>query len=258
MIANGRHFRLCKLNSKTLFHNNMRDELFLMCRSAGIPTIKEPENLLPDEPLQRPGDIYFPCWSTNSSTLTKHAIDFTAPSADASWDTLPIVQQLLRSSTSGSTASASITRKLTNKGSRTERIARGNDLSMEARCNRQGINFWPIALEKDGCPSSSFLAFLKNVFDTAGKFTDQNPISFRNYWHARLACKFNHHMASMGLRRSLSFRRTLLRSHSATYDLHNTLQAQMTLPIHHSDISLSSITIPSHAINRAVRSAHRA
>jgi hypothetical protein len=122
LIANGRHFRLCKLNSKTLFHNNMRDELFLMCRSAGVPTIKEPENLLPDEPLQRPGDIYFPCWSTNSSTLTKHAIDFTAPSVDARWDTIPIVQQLLRSSISGSTASASVTRKLTNKGSRTERV----------------------------------------------------------------------------------------------------------------------------------------
>ena len=81
-IDNGRHFRLCMSNSKTLFHNNMQDELFLMCRSAGIPTIKEPLYLLPDEPLQRPGDIYFPCWSTNSSTLTKRAIDFTAPSID--------------------------------------------------------------------------------------------------------------------------------------------------------------------------------
>ena len=129
---------------------------------------------------------------------------------------------------------------------------------MAARCNRQGINFWPVALEKDGSPSSSFLAFLQNVFDTAGKFTDQNPTSFRNYWHSRLACKFNHHMASMALRRSLSFRRTLLRSHSATSDLHNTLQAQMTLPINHSDFAHYSITIPSRAINRAVRSAPRA
>jgi hypothetical protein len=113
---------------------------------------------------------------------------------------------------------------------------------MASRCNQQRINFWPIALEKGGCPSSSFLALLKNVCDAAGKFTDQNPATFRNYWHARLACKFNHHIASLAIHRCTSFRRTLLRSQSIDNDDHNTLQAQMTLPIHCAN-SLTSIPI---------------
>jgi hypothetical protein len=160
-----------------------------MCRSAGIPTIKEPLNLLPDEPLQHPGDLYIPFWSTNGSTLTKHAIDFTAPSVDGKWDVASTSKPLR---TSGWQAASSVASKLSNRGSFQERLTRGNNNQpMVYRCKQQGINFWPIALEKDGCPSSSFFAFLKNVCDTAGKFTDQNPISFRNYWHALLACKFN-------------------------------------------------------------------
>jgi hypothetical protein len=114
---------------------------------------------------------------------------------------------------------------------------------MVSRCKQQGINFWPIALEKDGCPSPSFLAFFKNVCDTAGKFTDQNPSSFRNYWFTRLACKFNHHIASLGLQRSISFRRTLLRCQQTDFNLQNTVQAQMTLPIHHYNVIPASTTI---------------
>jgi hypothetical protein len=34
--------------------------------------------------------------------------------------------------------------------------------------------------------------------------------SVRNYWFARLACKVNHHIASLSLRRSISFRRANL------------------------------------------------
>jgi hypothetical protein len=90
---------------------------------------------------------------------------------------------------------------------------------MVSRCKQQGINFWPIALEKDGCPTSSFLAFLKNVCDTAGKYTDQNTSSFRKYWFARLACKFNHHIASLDLRRSIAFRRTLQRCQPTDFNL---------------------------------------
>jgi hypothetical protein len=242
-INNGRHFRLCTMASHSGFHNKIRDELFLMCRSAGIPTIKEPLHLLPDEPLLRPGDLYIPCWSTNGSTMTKHAIDFTAPSVDCRWDRSSASEKSRRCSTSGWQACSSVASKLTNSGSTQDRLARGNNLPMVSRCKQQGINFWPIALEKDGCPSPSFLAFFKNVCDTAGKFTDQNPSSFRNYWFTRLACKFNHHIASLGLQRSISFRRTLLRCQQTDFNLQNTVQAQMTLPIHHYNVIPASTTI---------------
>ncbi len=242
-IQNGRHFRLCLLAPKGNFHDKMRDELLLMCRSAGIPTMKEPTNLLPDEPLTRPGDLFIPCWTINDSVFSKHAIDFTAPSVDASWETLSGPEKIRRTSTTGIMANSAVNSKLSNKGKTIqERALRGNSLSMASRCNQQRINFWPIALEKDGCPSSSFLALLNNVCDAAGKFTDRNPATFRNYWHTCLACKFNHHIASLAIHRRTSFRRTLLRSHSIDNDEHNTLQAQMTLPIHCSN-SLTPIPI---------------
>jgi hypothetical protein len=250
-IKNGRHFRLCRLAAKGTFHDKMRDELLSMCRSAGVPTIKEPTNLLPDEPLTRPGDLFIPCWTINDSVFTKHAIDFTAPSVDSAWETLSRPEKLRRTTTTGTMANFAVNSKLSNKG-RTiqERALRGNSLSMASRCNQQRINFWPIALEKDGCPSSSFLAFLKNVCDAAGKFTDQNPTTFRNYWHARLACKFNHHIASLAIRRCTSFRRTLLHSQSIDNDEHNTLQAQMTLPIHCPDSLSSSPIVPMPNLRR--------
>ena len=166
---------------------------------------------------------------------------------DAAWETLSAPGKLRRTSTTGTMANFAVKSKLPNKGKTIqERALRGNSLSMASRCNQQRINFWPIALEKDGCPSSSFLAFLKNVCDAAGKFTDQNPATFRNYWHARLACKFNHHIASLAIRRCTSFRRTLLRSQSIDNDEDNTLQAQMTLPIHcpNSLISIPIVSMP--------------
>jgi hypothetical protein len=133
--------------------------------SAGIPTIKESPHLLPDEPLLRPGDLYIPCWSTNRSTLTKHAIEFTAPSADCRWDLSSASEKSRRSSTSGWQACSSVTSKLTNSGSSQDRLARGNNLPMVSRCKQQGINFWPIALEKDGCQSPSLFPriFLKRL-----------------------------------------------------------------------------------------------
>jgi hypothetical protein len=244
-VQNGRHFRLCFLAAKGIFHDKMRDELLSMCRSAGIPTIKEPTDLLPDEPKQRPGDLCIPCWTINDSIFTKHAIDFTAPHVDAAWEPLSAPEKLRRTSTTGTMANFAVNSKLSNKGKTIhERALRGNSLSMASRCNQQIINFWPIALEKDGCPSSSFLAFLKNVCDAAGKFTDQNPAFFRNYWHARLACKFNHHIVSLAIRRCTSFRRTLLCSQSIDNEEDNTLQVQMTLPIHCPN-SLTSIPIVS-------------
>jgi len=63
IIGSGRHFRLCTKSHRSIhtqFHNKMRDELVLFCRSAGLRAVKEPENLLPEDPLLRPGDLYPP------------------------------------------------------------------------------------------------------------------------------------------------------------------------------------------------------
>ena len=159
---------------------------------------------------------------------------------DAGWETLTGPEKIRRTSTTGIMANFAV-----NSNSRTKEKPSRNARSVET------VFLWPLdatnnesisGLEKDGCPSSSFLALLNNVCDAAGKFTDQNPATFRNYWHARLACKFNHHIASLAIHRCTSFRRTLLRSQSIDNDEHNTLQAQMTLPIHCSN-SLTPIPI---------------
>jgi hypothetical protein len=141
-IKNGRHFCLCQLAAEGTFHDKMRDELLLMCRAAGIPTLKETTNLLPDEPQLRPGDLFIPCWTINDSIFTKHAIDFTAPSVDNAWDSLSTPEQLRRSSTAGTMANIAVKSKLSNKGKTLqERAIRGNSLTMASRCNQQQINF---------------------------------------------------------------------------------------------------------------------
>jgi hypothetical protein len=48
---------------------------------------------------------------------------------------------------------------------------------------------------------------------------------------------------SLGLQRSISFRRTLLRCQQTDFNLQNTVQAQMTLPIHHYNVIPASTTI---------------
>jgi hypothetical protein len=100
--------------------------------------------------------------------------------------------------------------------------------------NDQHIHYWPIALEKDGCSSSTFLAFFKNVCGAARKFNGQNTAAFRNYWHARLGCQFHHSLAALSIRRSLVFRQKLLRCHIDDAIIDNILlvQPQMELPVH--------------------------
>ncbi len=96
IIGSGRHFRLCTKSHRSIhtqFHNKMRDELILFCRSAGLPTVKEPENLIPEDPLLRPGDLYIPHWTIDGQIHSRHAIDFTAPSIDSAWDNITRMEQ---------------------------------------------------------------------------------------------------------------------------------------------------------------------
>jgi hypothetical protein len=228
-IGNGRHFRLCTRTSRniqTQFHNKMRDELILLCRSAGIPTLKEPLNLIPDDPFLRPGDLYIPHWTLDGQIHSRHAIDFTAPSIDRTWDSISLLEKDRRSSTAGVMASLAVKDKLAHKG------IPPDNRTIFSRCHQQNIHYWPIALEKDGCSSSSFRAFFKNVCDAAGKFSGQNTAAFRNYWHARLGCQFHHSLAALSIRRALVFRQKLLRSHTDDTIIDNILQPQMELPVH--------------------------
>jgi hypothetical protein len=228
-IGNGRHFRLCTRTSQNIhvqFHNKMREEIILMCRAAGIPTLREPQNLLPDDPLLRPGDIYIPHWTIDGKVHSRHAIDFTAPSIDRSWETASLLEKHRRSSISGAMASTAVKAKLASKSHPSD------NNTIFSRCHDQHINYWPIALEKDGCSSSTFLTFFKNVCDASGKFNEQNTAAFRNYWYARLSCQFHHSLAALSIRRSLIFRQKLLRFHTDDAIIDNVVQPQMELPVY--------------------------
>ena len=131
-----------------------------------------------------------------------------------------------RSSTAGVMASCAVKAKLAHKG------IPPDNRTIFSRCHQQNIHYWPIALEKDGCSSSSFRAFFKNVCDAAGKFSGQNTAAFRNYWHARLGCQFHHSLAALSIRRALVFRQKLLRSHTDDTIIDNILQPQMELPVY--------------------------
>jgi hypothetical protein len=136
------------------------------------------------------------------------------------------LEQDRRSTTAGFLASSAVKAKLNHKNHPSD------NHTISSQCHHQNIHYWPIALEKDGCSSSSFRAFLKNVCDAAGKFTDQDTHAFRNYWFARLSCQFHHSLAALSIRRSMAFRRKLLRSHTNDCIVDNYDQPQMELPIH--------------------------
>jgi hypothetical protein len=229
IIGSGRHFRLCTNTHRSIhiqFHNKMRDELILFCRSAGLPTVKEPENLIPDDPLLRPADLYIPHWTIDGQIHSRHAVDFTAPSIDSAWVNITQLEQDRRCSTAGFMASSAVKTKLAHKFHPTD------NHTISSQCHHQNIHYWPIALEKDGCSSASFRAFLKHVCNAAGKFTGQDTLAFRNYWLARLGCQFHHSLAALSLRRSMVFRRNLLRLHTNDLIVDNCNEPQMELPVH--------------------------
>ena len=91
----------------------MRDELILFCRSAGLPTVKEPENLIPDDPLLRPADLYIPHWTIDGQIHSRHAVDFTAPSIDSAWVNITQLEQDRRCSTAGFMTSSAVNHTIT-------------------------------------------------------------------------------------------------------------------------------------------------
>jgi hypothetical protein len=71
--------------------------------------------------------------------------------------------------------------KRDNPGEPEARAARGNAYTMQERCRRAQVNFWPIAIEVDGHCLASFLKFFTTVYNAAKELTEQNPQAFKQY-----------------------------------------------------------------------------
>ena len=125
----------------------MVEELITMCKSAGLAVAREPEGLLRDNGQDRPADLFIWDWPVQGIQQTKHTIDFTAPLADSKFAKLNLADSELRASTVGVVARAAEQRKRDYFGYEEEQRTRGNAATMQERCRREGINFWPIVVE---------------------------------------------------------------------------------------------------------------
>ena len=65
--------------------------------------------------------------------------------------------------------------KRDNPGEPEAQAERGNTYTMQGRCRRAQVHFWPIAIEVDGHCSASFLKFFTNGCNAAKELTEQNP-----------------------------------------------------------------------------------
>ena len=209
---NGRHCRSCsKTDTSTYFHDGVRDELNLFCRAAGLPSRIETPGLLPDERDLRPADIDVPDFTIDGIVHTRHAIDFTGPIVESGWQSLSHAARLERASVVGVKAKKSVLDKRNNRGSVASQEIRGNAYTMQERCRRNQINFWPVAIETDGAMSPSFLEFFNHVCNVSNELTGQNRSTFKSYWWKRICCRVHHLNATCALMSTAKIRRRVLR-----------------------------------------------
>ena len=120
--------------------------------------------------------------------------------------------------------------KRDNPGEPEAQAARGNTYTMQERCRRAQVHFWPIAIEVDGYCSASFLKFFTNVCNAAKELTEQNPQAFKQHWWKRIACELHKTNAKLALSRAASARRALFRLPiGASDEMHND-EIQTDLP----------------------------
>jgi len=103
----------------------------------------------------------------------------------------------------GKVGSAGLARETYKKGKlgdHASQLLRGNELTMEARCDIEHIHFWPIGLEGDGTPTLAFEQFFNNVCDAAVQIKSLNRQSFKTYFQSRIA----NTLAQTSARQSLS------------------------------------------------------
>ncbi len=89
--------------------------------------------------------IYRPC----------HAIDFSFPLVDSKGMESKSKHRICLEV--GVVANKKATSKSSNIGSEQDQKKRGNDRSMNKRCELQGINYWPVPVEGDGQTSANFV-----------------------------------------------------------------------------------------------------
>jgi hypothetical protein len=195
-INDGRHFRRCPISNNMLkIHDRLRRETLKMVRSAGLTAVEEQLGLLPDNPLERPGDIFIINWEIKTGTnknkdiriFSKHAIDLSFPLVDSNWQSNSNHLQQRIGSTVGIIANKKTKMKLNNTGTQMEKTMRTNSLTMQQRCAAENINYWPIPIEGDGQTSNSFDSFLNKVSDHAAT-EGHNSQCFKRFWTTNLAC----------------------------------------------------------------------
>ena len=219
----------------------MRDLLIRVCVSAGLSVRRKPKRLLPDEPDTRPGDLVVCDWTIDGIQHTTHALDFAAPMPDGIWRGLSRAKKEARSLKVGVRAVEMEQGKRDNPGEPEAQAERGNTYTMQERCRRAQVHFWPIAIEVDGHCSASFLKFFTNVCNAAKELTEQNPqvpkllssaggnashVNFTNQTNVKLA-----------LQRAAAARRALFRLPTGADDELQNDELQTDLPAEVADRS---------------------
>jgi hypothetical protein len=158
---------------------------------------------------------------------------------DSRFTKLNLADSELRASTVGVVARAAEQRKRDSTGGVEEQRTRGNAATMQERCRREGINFWPIAVEGDGFASTQFTDFFNNVCNAACELTDKDPGSFKSYWKTRFGCLLTKNSARLTLRRAANVRQFYANRGRGFSDVDEdfTGESQMRLPIYVSDRS---------------------
>ena len=108
-------------------HNCLRDHAYHASLSAGLRVEHEESDLLPDDPLRRPGDLYFPTWARGR----KVAMDFAVTS--------PLQASMVTAAAHTVLAAAAAYEER-------KRV----DRDTAARCNAQGIELIPMVVESFG------------------------------------------------------------------------------------------------------------
>ncbi len=96
---------------------------------------------------------------SKSQNIHTHAIDFSFPLVDSTGMESKSKHRICLEV--GIVANKKATSKSNNIGSKQDQEKRGNDRSMNKRCELQGINYWPVPVEGNGQTSANFEAFLK-------------------------------------------------------------------------------------------------
>jgi hypothetical protein len=127
-------------------HDGLRREALEMVRSAGLTAVEEQPGLLPDNPLERLGDIFIINWEIKKGTnknkdigiFSKHAIDLSFPLVDSNWQSNSHHLQQKLGTTVGVIANKKTKMKLNNTGTQMEKNMRANSLRMQqTMCRRK-------------------------------------------------------------------------------------------------------------------------